>query len=261
VFQGRVLALDRNTGLVNIDHEEIPGVMPAMAMDFQPRDRGLLEDVEVGDEVEGVLEVSFGPGGRIEGLELTSLVVTRPAVGMAPEPERVPELKVGEPVPDVLMTGSDGQEFRLSELRGKIVALTFVYTRCPLPNFCPLMDRNFLELQGRVTQNRGRLDRVRLVSLSIDPAHDQPAVLAAHAKRVGAKAPVWRYAVATPEELYRIAGPSGLTYFPVKGEFSHSLSTLVIGGDGRLARLWKGNGWTVAEVIRSIDQLMEAQAD
>ncbi len=126
-------------------------------------------------------------------------------------------LEPGEPVPDFAMTTQDGKTLRLSDLRGKVVVLTFIYTRCPLPDFCPLMDGKFAELARTVAAVPGRAEQVRLLSVSFDPEHDTPEVLAKHAKLRGAKPPLWTFAVASHEELRKVAAPLGLTYGPREG--------------------------------------------
>ena len=144
-------------------------------------------------------------------------------------------LKPGEPVPDFAMTTQDGSTLRLSDLRGEVVVLTFIYTRCPMPEFCPAMDAKFAELARRISAAPGRSDRVRLLSVSFDPEHDTPEVLAAHAARRGARPPLWTFAAASHRSWPRSPGPLGLTYVPGTREIEHNLRAAVIGPDGRLA--------------------------
>ncbi len=117
-------------------------------------------------------------------------------------------------VPDFTMTTQEGRTLALSELRGKVVVLTFIYTRCPLPDFCPLMDRKIKELAGKVDAMPGRAEQVRLLSVSFDPEHDTPEVLRKHAQVQGARPPLWTFAVASHDELAKVAGPLGLMYGP-----------------------------------------------
>ncbi len=263
---GKVTEVDQEDGVVNIAHEEIPGLMPAMAMDFQPKDRSLLEDVRQGDEVEGTLEAEY-QGGELVGLELTDLLVTYPAPpspmildfsgGEATLRAKRPELEPGQEVPDFTMTTQDGETLRLSDLRGQVVALTFVYTRCPVPDACPLMDKNFGELSNQLGRVAHRAEGVRLLSVSFDPDHDTPEILAEHARRRGAKPPLWTYTVASHEQLREVAEPLGLTYAPMTDEIRHSLSTAIIAPDGTLARLEKGP-WKPQEFLQIIRDLLPA---
>jgi protein SCO1/2 len=251
-----VRKVDVATGEVTIAHREITGFMPKMTMPFSLKDKSLLEDVRPGDEVEGTLHVDY-EGNDVKDMDLVDLNVTRPAesapavsfLPAAPSPE---PLKPGERVPDFSVTTQDGSTLRLSDLRGSVVVLTFIYTRCPKPEFCPAMDLKFAELARRISAVPGRGDRVRLLSVSFDPEHDTPEVLTAHASRRGAKSPLWTFAVASHDELNKIAGALGLTYVPGTREIDHNLRAAVIGPDGRLVRLEIGPGWTPADLLGSI---------
>ncbi len=262
-LKGEVRKVDAASGEVTIAHEAIPGFMAAMTMPFTLKDRATLEDVRPGDQVEGPLRV-VSSGGEVKDYDLLDLTVTRPSIEPPPPPISVPAgsevvlLKLGDPVPDFTVTTQDGRTLRLSELRGEVVALTFIYTRCPLPDFCPAIDLKFADLARRVATAPGRADKIRLLSVSFDPAHDTPAVLAAHARRRGARPPLWTFAVASDEELARVAGPLGLTVAPGSREIAHNLRTAVIGPDGRLARLEAGQGWAPADLLGTITSLIPA---
>lgn len=271
---GVVKRVTPESGQVVIAHEAIPGFMNAMTMPFTLKDHGLLEDVQPGDEVEGDLHVER-EGKLVKDYELTGLVVTRPALAPPPPPgpkvlslkdltireapARPARLKSGDPVPDFAVTTQEGRTLRLSELRGNVVVLTFIYTRCPLPDFCPLMDRKFGELAGKLDASAQRASRVRLLSVSFDPEHDTPEVLRKHAEVQGAKPPLWMFAVAAHDELAKVAGPLGLTYGPTSTEIIHNLCTAVIDSEGKLARLDVGNDvktLTTSELLKVIAPLV-----
>ncbi len=253
---GVVRKLNRGAGLVTIRHEAIPGFMPAMTMPFHVDDRELLEDLQVGDKVEGRLLIEG------ERSELVDLAITE----LAPPPELTVDLSGGQPtlrptvrllqpgeeVPDFSMTTQDGKPLALSDLRGKLVVLTFIYTRCPLPDFCPLMDRKYAEIAGRLKGLPGGTEAVRLLSVSFDPEHDTPEILRKHAAIHGASPPLWTFAVASHEELRRVAEPLGLSYGPTANEIIHTLSTAVIDRNGRLIQLEQGNGWQVDDVVKTL---------
>jgi protein SCO1/2 len=261
---GVVRAVDPARPSVTIRHDEIPGFMAAMTMTFRLKDASALEDVRPGDEVEATLVV-VKQGGEVSDYELNDLVVSRPAPAPAvtihagesgPEvsPAAAP-LKPGDEVPDFEMTTQDGQKQRLIDLRGHVVALTFIYTRCPLPDFCPRMDRKFSVLADRVSAVPGREEQVRLISLSFDPEHDTPEVLRRHAALLGGRPPLWTFAVASHEELARIARPLGLLYGPGKGEIIHNLTVALIDPEGRLIRSVSGpdaGGWEPADLLKSL---------
>jgi protein SCO1/2 len=246
------VGVDQDTGVVSIRHEAIPGLMPAMTMPFDIRGQEVLEDLRVGDRVQGRLRIE---GGRsvLAGLEITQMGVA-PPIGLDSATARPARalLRVGDPLPDFAMTTQEGCPLRLSDLRGRVVVLTFIYTRCPLPDYCPLTDRKFARLAALVRPAPGLSDRVRLLSISIDPEHDTPEVLARHAASKGAVPPLWTFAVATHAELGKIAGPLGLAYGPAADQVIHTLSTAIVAPDGTLARLESGNGWSPEDMFKTV---------
>jgi protein SCO1 len=267
-LRGVVRSVDPPSGRVLIRHQAIPGFMSAMTMPFPLADRGLLETLRPGDEVEGTLRVEKTDEAVID-YQLLDLKVTQPAqparlvldvskgkVQFRQQPQR---LQVGDPVPDFTMTGQDGRAVKLSDLHGKVVVLTFIYTRCPMPDFCPLMDRKFSDLAGHVRPFPNRAKDIRLISLSFDPEHDTPEVLRKHARIRGAIPPLWSYAVATHAELAKIAAPLGLIFGPAQGEIAHNLCTAIIDPHGSLARLEVGtqaNRWETADFLKTIYSLL-----
>jgi protein SCO1 len=261
---GVVRRVDPKRGEVTIHHAAIPGFMNEMTMPFTLKDRNSLEDVHPGDEVLGTLRVER-ESGEVKDYELTDLVVSRPAPaptltlnfsGGQTELKTAPTiLQPGDMVPDFAMTTQDGTTLRLSDLRGKVVALTFIFTRCPLPDFCPRMDRKFAQLAERVAAVPGRAGKIRLLSVSFDPEHDTPAILEKHALSQGARPPLWTFAVATHAELVKVAPSLGLVYGPGKEGIIHNLSAAVIDPDGRLVRLETGKTagtWEPVDMLKTI---------
>jgi protein SCO1/2 len=269
-LKGVVKSSSAAEGRLTIAHEAIPGFMEAMTMPFDYGDKTLLEGLAEGDHVEGILRVEK-QNGMVAGYELRDLVVTKPAtrqmildvtrgkVSLREPPKR---LEKGDKVPDFVMTTQAGKSQKLSDLRGFVVVLTFIYTRCPLPDFCPLMDRKFGELAARVSSVPARARQVRLISLSFDPEHDTPAVLESHSRIRGASPPLWTFAVAAHEELEKIARPLGLFYGPMDKEIAHNLCTVVIDREGKLARLDLGsaaNKWENVDLLKCIYSLLEPE--
>jgi protein SCO1/2 len=266
-LRGVVKRVNLAKGSLMIAHEAIPGFMDAMTMPFFYNDRDFLENLASGDEVEGTLHVVEEDGVVIEH-ELRDLKVAKPAVrsmvfevskGKVSFREAPKQLEPGDAVPDFSMTTQEGKPLKLSDLRGSVVVLTFIYTRCPLPDFCPLMDRKFAELAGRAVANPVRAQSIRLISLSFDPEHDTPEVLAKHAKIRGAAPPLWMFAVASHEELNKIGRPLGLFYGPTQNEIAHNLCTAVIDREGKLARLELGaaaNKWENVDLLKTIYSLI-----
>ena len=267
-LRGVVRSVAPESGRVMISHEEIPGFMKAMTMPFQPADESILGLLRPGDQVEGVLHVEKRDGA-VTDYQLRDLKVTKQAPPRALSldiskqkaqlRQTPPRLQVGEAVPDFIMTGQDGRTLKLSDLRGKVVVLTFIYTRCPMPDFCPLMDRKFSELAQHLQAFPKRAKDLRLISLSFDPENDTPDVLRKHAAIRGATPPLWGYAVASHEELARIAPRFGLFFGPDGKEIAHNLCTAIIDPKGNLARLEVGkqpNRWETADFLRTIYGLL-----
>jgi protein SCO1/2 len=158
------------------------------------------------------------------------------------------------------MTTQDGSTLSLSDLRGKVVVLTFVYTRCPLPNFCPAMDQKFAQLFNMIKGVPQRADHVRLLSVSFDPEHDTPEALARHARLRGARPPLWTFAVASHAELSKVAPAVGLMYGPTPNEIMHNLTTSVIAPDGTLALRESGNAWKPEDLFKTVVGLLRSRS-
>ena len=271
-LRGVVKRVEPEREHVTIDHEAIPGFMDAMKMRFAYKDKKALATLRLGDLVEGKLRVESALGA-VRAYELSELEVIKPAPTVPTAPDisknkalagiehRV--LSIGEPVPDFTMTDQDGQAVKLSDLRGNVVALTFIYTRCPLPDFCPLMDKKFSELAQRIAAFPERARQIRLISLSFDPEHDTPDVLKKHAQIRGAMPPLWTYAVASHAELAKIGVALGLFYQPGDTEIAHNLCTAVIDTHGNLARLEIGterNKWDGTDLRKTLYSLLPSAA-
>jgi protein SCO1 len=267
-LQGLVKAVDPKSRRVRIKHREIPGFMPSMDMPFDVSDPAILATLRPGDEVEGTLRV-VKENGAVEEYKLLDLKVTKEAEpptrvidiskGKAEIREQPRRLELGDPVPDFTMTGQDANPLRLSDLRGKVVVLTFIYTRCPMPDFCPLMDRKFSDLAQHLAVSPKKAKDIRLISLSFDPEHDTPEILSKHARVRGAVPPLWTYAVASHPELAKIAAPLGLFFGPDGRDIAHNLCTAVIDPQGNLARLEVGtraNRWETADFLKAINSLL-----
>ncbi len=261
---GVVRNVEPEKGRVTIKHEAITGFMRAMTMPFTLKNPADLDDVRAGDEIEATLRVER-EGEEIKDYTLMNLVVSKPAPAqplslnlsgekatLTPLPK---VLAPGDLVPDFAMTDEDGHPLTLSDFRGDVVALTFIFTGCPLPDFCPRMDRKFAQVADQIHAKTGRGEQIRLLSVSFDPEHDTPAVLKAHAKRQGANPPLWRFAVASHAELGKVAPALGLSYGPVKDGIMHNLVIAVIGPDRRLIKLERGEAarsWETADLLKTI---------
>ncbi len=207
---------------VVLDHEDIPGLMPAMVMAFPVASPELLEDLKPGHRVVARYEL-HDRGGRLEKIRITGRGPV-PASALGPVP-----LKPGVALPRHEITAHDGASLVIGEGQARPTALTFIYTRCPLPEFCPAMTARLQALQGMLEAG----DDVQLVALSLDPAHDSVEVLAAHAAEVGA-GPRLRFARVPGEKLPDLAMYAGMNVLREGDQILHGLRLLVLDAEGRL---------------------------
>ncbi len=261
-LKGKVVSVDIAGGKVVIDHEEIPGLMPAMQMPFPIREADVLRSMEGGDEVQATLVVD-DLGYRLEQPFITkALPGGAPASGAASATEPQP----GAEVPEFKLVNQDGKPTKLRKSPERVVLLTFIYTRCPLPDYCPLVSANFAEINRELEKDDALRDKVRLLSVTIDPAFDTPKVLRSYGggytEKYGTETfERWEFATGEPAEIKRLATFFGLSYMPDKDEIIHSLRTALVGADGRLVKIYRGNEWKPADVLRDIRSLnAEGQA-
>lgn len=246
---GQVLAVRPESSELLVRHEDIEGFMPGMTMPFRVQDAVLLDGVEPGDLIRATLAVADGRGW-LTAIEKTGSAPLPEVAAAFPAAAGAHVLELGDAVPDTTLTDQDGRPVRLSDWRGRLVAVTFIFTRCPLPEFCPLMDRRFAEIQRAAAADAALAGRVRLLTVSFDPDFDIPEVLAAHAARLGADPEVWRFATAPADIVDRFAAEFGVSVIREgNGTLTHSLRTTVIDADGRVAAVFPGNEWTAAQVL------------
>jgi protein SCO1 len=255
-LRGVVVSVDLPKREITIQHEDIPRFMPSMTMPFKVRDARLLEGRVPGDLVRGILVVEES-GAHIRTLERTGSGPV-PATAASTPSET---LSTGAAVPEALFLDQGGRTRRFSEWRGHALAVSFIYTRCPLPNFCPLMDQHFKAVQAALAREPNLSGRIHLLSVSFDPAHDQPAVLAARAQQMGADPAVWSYLTGDGDEIATFASHFGVSILPPDSEtreIVHNLRTAVIDPRGRLSAILNGNEWTpealLAELRKALDR-------
>ena len=249
-LRGQVLAVDRARQEITLKHEDIRGFMPGMTMAFKVRDASMLDGRSPGELIRATLVVEESTG-YLEAIQS----VGRAPLTEAPPPARPDVISPGNPVPDVPFVDETGQPRTLSTWRNLAIAVTFTYTRCPIPDFCPAMDRRFADAQSVVLKDAALRGRVRLLSVSFDPTFDTPRVLSAHARNVGANPDVWSFLTGDPAQVQEFASRFGVQIMRDKestAEIVHSLRTAVIDGEGRLVSLFSGNEWQASALIDSL---------
>jgi protein SCO1 len=236
---------------VSVRHDDIPGFMPAMTMAYFVKKPAVLDGLGTGDVVNATLVVN---GSELYLDRLVKIGHGDVPAGVKPV-KAMDVMEPGDVVPDDELQDQQGRPRKLSDWRGRALAVTFVYTRCPLPDFCPLMDRHFAELQRTVQSDPALRDRVHLVSVTFDPAHDTLDVIAAHAKARGADPQTWSYLTGPPAAIEHFTsrfGVSAIADADPAGTITHNLRTAVVDRRGRLVKVYSGNEWRVDELLADL---------
>src|SRR5436305_2006910 len=255
-LKGKVVAVDRAKGELTIDHEEIAGYMPAMTMPYALRDDDALKVVDVGDRVQATLVVT-DDGYWLENPFITKAQTnatdsTTPAAGM--------EAQLGSEVPDAELVNQDDKPISVRQFRGRALLVTFVYTRCPMPDQCPLMSANFAQVNAAIGNDPDLRNKAHLLSVTLDPEYDKPEVLRGYgAAYAGGKFDEWDFATGDPAEVRRLAQFFGLMYGRENGQLIHSLRTAVVTPDGRLHKIYRGNEWKPSEVLSDLHNLLSSK--
>jgi protein SCO1/2 len=247
--KGKVVEVALPEKQLILEHEDIPGYMPAMTMPFPVRDSRLLKDRAPGDLVIGTLVVAE-TSAWLEALEATG---SRPLPPDEPMPA-AGGLAPGSLVPEASFVDQKGQPVRLSHWRGHPLAVTFVFTRCPFPDFCPALDRSFARLGALIASDPGLRSTARLLTVSFDPEHDTPAVLAKHAAALRADPAVWTFVTGRVEEVDAFGRHFGLSVTREGGVsgLTHNLRTAVLDPAGRVVEVWTGSDWEPEQVASAL---------
>ena len=252
---GKVLTIEPDKHLITVAHEEIKDYMPAMTMPFTLREDWPFKVLANGDQITATLVV--------DGTEfwLENIVITQQSADTnAPGPGGVVEAKDGAEVPDYGLTNQSDQPIHLAQYRGKTLLLTFIYTRCPIPDYCTLMSQNFAQIESELAKDPELYKKTHLLSISIDPDYDTPAVLrsygAAHTgKYTDEKFAHWEFATGTKDQVKGIAQFFGLRYFADQDQIVHGLRTVIINPEGKVAKVYRDNSWKPDEVVAELRKM------
>lgn len=236
-------------GRLIVAHEDIPGFMPAMTMAFGRDDAAGAPDVAPGDRIR--FRLKEDDVTRIDRVRIVARnpAPTAPPRAVRPRPAR---LKEGDAVAPFMLLDQDGGTLTAADLRDRHTIVTFIFTRCPVPEFCPAMMLRFGELQDALAATPAGGTPVRLLSITLDPEFDRPEILRAYGEAVGADFARWQFGTGDKAEVDALASAFAVYREHNGVTLDHTLTTALIGPDGRVISIWRGHGWKSAEVIEAL---------
>lgn len=256
-IKGQVVNVDKRGSAVTVAHEAIPGFMDAMTMPFKLKDPSLLDVMADGDRLQATLVVA----GARSWLE--DVVVVSESADTSATSANSLEPKAGDQVPDFSLVNQDGKRITLGQYRDRALVVTFIYTRCPLPDYCPLMTEHFIDIEKSLTAEPELHAKTHLLSITVDPEYDTPKVLREYAAReleaqMKSGRPDfahWELATGGKDEVKRVASFFGMQYWQERDQVIHSLRTALVGPGGKLVKLYPGNEWKPQEVIAELHRI------
>jgi protein SCO1/2 len=262
-MRGVVVELVQANSSIVLKHESIPGFMEAMTMAYRLNDPSVMSELHPGDKITATLLVDEDSAGPTN-MRLTDIVIIAQA-----RPDYKPTVQYHEPapgdvVPDFVLLNQSDKKISLKQFRGKVLLMTFIYTRCPLADYCPRMSRNFAEIDKALSGDAAVYAKTHLLSISFDPTYDTPKVLRSYGGAYTGRYTQesfthWDFAAPSADEMAKMEQFFGLGVTPGDdGTLQHSLSTLVIGKDGKVVAFYPTNDWTTADVIAQIRKAVGA---
>jgi protein SCO1 len=256
-LSGQILAVHADRQELTIKHGDIAGYMPGMTMSFPVSAKSLMDGRTAGELITATLEVK----------DLSARVVSITHTGNAPVPDDTNSvamtegiLGVGDEIPDAALIDQTDKRRSLSEWKGAPALITFIYTQCPLPNFCPAMNRNFAAIQRTLAADPALNGRLKLISVSFDPEHDTPSVLAAFAAKQNSDPAVWTWLTGDRVTTDRLAAKFGVSVIrkgDTPADVMHNLRTTLVDANGRIARIYSGADWTSSTVLSDLRELLK----
>lgn len=253
-LRGKIISTDATH--VTLAHEAIPGFMDAMTMPYKLKDPSVVSELHPGDTITATLHVVQDEGGYHDA-EIDNIVVVAQARPDYKPAKQYHMPQAGDAVPDFRMVNQNGHTIHLDQFHGKVLVATFIYTRCPLEDYCPRMTHNFAEIDKTLAKDPALYQKTHLLSISFDPKFDTPSVLKSYGESyMGRDKDTfahWDFAVPSTKELDQVLEFFGVGVTPGENQtLTHSLSTAVIGKDGKIAAWYPSNDWKPEEVVEAI---------
>ncbi len=257
--KGVVVSLSPREKTIQIKHEAIPNYMMAMTMPFDVKDTNEMKGLAPGDPVAFRLTVT-DTEGWIDQIQKI-LVVTNPVTPPSPITviRNVQRLQVGDALPEYHFTNQFGQAFSTENFKGQAIAITFLFTRCPYPTFCPRMANNFEEVQQQLLSVPNMPTNWHLLTISFDPEFDKPEVLKGYAEMHKYNPDFWTFATGSLAEVTTLGEQFGLSFWRENASISHNLRTIVLDPTGKVQKIFEGNVWTGAELAGELKKAAEAK--
>jgi len=249
-LRGKVLSIQLSKQQITVQHEDIPGFMPGMTMPFHVKDASALKRLAPGDQISAVLLVRTAD----ESYEVDEIRVLRPAAaGTSGGAVQGHPLQLGDSLPDAVLTNQDNKSVHLSSYRGKLLLVTFIYTRCPMPTACPMITSHFARVHALLSADAKLAAQSHLLSITLDPTYDTPQVLRRFGLAYLHDHPEgfahWEFLRSEPAELQKLASTFGLEYHQEDHQILHTVRTLLIDKNGRVLRTWDGSSWKPQEIV------------
>ena len=257
-LRGVVVAVDVPSGKITLNNENIPGVMAPMTMVYALANPMEATEIHPGDKIGARLSKSDTEA------TLDQIIILQPAQLNVPSTVQYHIPHAGDVVPDFQFINQNGRRIHLSQYRGKVLLITFVYTRCPLSNYCPLMSRNFSAVDKMLAADPALYAKTHLLSISFDPAYDTPAVLRSYGAAYTGRYTQenfahWEFSAPNPKELASLLQWFGVGVTPAPDKtLSHSLSTVVIGTDGKVRNWYPTNEWTPEQLVGDVRETLSS---
>ena len=258
--RGVVVSTNAAKGEVTLDTEAIPGFMQAMTMPYTLKNAGITSELHPGDTITATLLASDNAD------VLDQIVIVGQAKADYLPPIQYKPLVPGESVPDFAFLNQSNKIIHLAQFRGKVLMMTFIYTRCPLSTYCPRMSRNFAEINKTLSTQPDLYKKTHLLSVSFDPSYDTPSVLRSYGGAYTGKYTEetfkhWDFAAPPQKELARVLKFFLVGVTPAQNHtLTHSLSTVVITPQGKIYKWYPTNDWTPQQLLADVNTLLKDQA-
>ena len=265
--RGVVKELKADGKTLVVAHEEIPNYMAKMTMPFKVKDTNQLAGLGTNDAIHFRFTVAESESW------IDQVTKTGTAAAAAADPNRksfrlvreVEPLKPGDALPDYQLTNQLGQAFSTAQFKGQALAITFIFTRCPVPDFCPRMSERFAQAIKRMKELPNAPTNYHLLSLSFDVEYDTPMVLQTYASRVkaqhGADLSRWSFATGKLIDIDDLTERFGMMFAREPGTipFNHNLRTVVVDAAGKVQKIYIGNEWKLDDFVSELVKATQAK--